>query len=180
MKRFLLLMILLGSCIAISHPAYAQTNKKTAKKERREALVARGVFETVKGKKIVAVLNLAIPSGETRRAIDDYPFKLINNTLTCNLPFFGSSSQSVWGSEDLAIKAADQPVTPQVSYNKEMGGYEFVFDFKTTNNAYWKCTLKIFADARVNILIEGNRSSIKYEGYLDTEAIGQLFKKEVR
>lgn len=180
MRRFLLLMILLGSCIAASQPAYAQKDKKAAKKERQEALVARGVFETVKGKKIVAVLNQAIPSGETRRAIDDYPFKLINNRLTCNLPFFGSSSQSVWGSEDLAIKADDRPVAPQIGYNKEMGGYEFVFDFKTTNNAYWKCTLKIFADARVNILMEGNRSSIKYEGYLDTEAIGELFKKEAR
>lgn len=180
MKRVLLFMILLGSCITASRPGYAQKDKKAAKKERREALVARGVFETIKGKKIVAVLNQAIPSGESRRAIDDYPFKLINNTLTCNLPFFGSSSQSVWGSEELAVKAADLPVIPQISYDKEMGGYEFIFDFKTTNNAYWKCTLKIFADARVNILLEGNRSSIKYEGYLDTEAIGELFKKEAR
>lgn len=180
MKKVLLFMLLLGSCLAASRTVYAQKETKITKKAKKEALVARGVFETIKGKKIVAILNQAIPSGETRRAIDDYPFKLIDNLLTCNLPFFGSSSQSVWGSEDLAIKAADQPVTPQVSYNKEMGGYEFIFDLKTTNHAYWKCTLKIFADARVSILMEGNRSSIKYEGYLDTVAIGELFKKESR
>ncbi|MEG0517845.1 MAG: DUF4251 domain-containing protein [Bacteroidales bacterium] len=154
---------------------YAQ---KTRKEERsqKEILAARAVADIVREKKIIAIINKATPSGERMRSIDDYPFKLVNDSLSCNLPFFGSSSGALWGSDNLTIQASGYKISLlNGKFNLDNHTYVLTFEFNTVNSESMKCTLTIFLNTKVNILIEGSRTTMSYDGFLDIDAIKAFF-----
>ena len=178
--KYVLSFIALILCLSVSLPTLCisqninvKQEKKLSKKERkalRAAAMEADVASAFEKKRILVEINRIYPSGrESRVTNNSYAFRLVNDSLTCHLPYIGDMTTSAYGGIDLSINASGTKViNPQYLYDQEQNCYFILFKFiNETRNERWDCKIQLFKDKIVYIGLSClNRSSISYEGEL--------------
>ena len=179
MKAISIIMIyfLVSSfCLKAETSLTKQEQQKLSKKElkiQREKQREEDVAKLISNKNITIIINRIYPlSSPARETSDGYNIKLIKDTLSCYLPYFGvsrSASAATIMGKGLAIEANKQKVyniiedtTPKK--NSTLINFKFKND---NNNELWTCTIEIFSNGNANIRFDGNsRDAISYQGEL--------------
>lgn len=175
MKRIISVLLLLSFFVS---GTYAQSNQRNGEKPKNEkarlkaekkANEKAALIKTITDKNIVIGISRIYPmDSPARNTSDGYTLRLINDSLSCYLPYFGSSKTPIYGGQNLAIEAREQKVDPQGGYDEKSDSYVYRIPFKNENTRdAWICSIQIFTNGAANIRMEGvSRDPISYSGKL--------------
>lgn len=144
-----------------SHKSFAQTEK-----EQKEAAMATAVKNMIESKHYQFVPQTMLPqSGRARPVTTPYDLRVAGDTLSADLPYFGRSYTSDYGSADNAINFK----TTGFQYTQEdgkKGGWRITITPKNIRNVS-KFSLDISTSGFTSLVVSSNmRQSISYNGYI--------------
>jgi len=161
MKMKLSILALLFSFVSIQ--AYAQEKTKKELKAERELKEQKETEELIDSKSFVFYAEKLMP--QTGRMIildyNTYFFKLNQDNVTCDLPFFGRGFNVGYGS-DGGIKFEGKPKNLKIEKTKKY--YSVKMTVKGKDDVY-DVFLKVFFNKQTTLSINSNnRSFISYDG----------------
>jgi CRISPR/Cas system-associated endoribonuclease Cas2 len=180
MKHFIFILLL--SCLAF-YPAYSQNTydnikqkeQKMSRAERKAAKaaeIAKEVAKCITDKKIYIEVYKIFPQGDSPKIVSgSYTVRLSHDSLTCYLPYYGSSKTPVFGGQNQAIEANKQLVQSNSSYDQTSESHIIIFSLKNENTMEkWNCKIQIFNNKVTYIALDTpSKSNITYTGEIITE-----------
>jgi hypothetical protein len=156
--------ILLG--VLILMVATFQAKSQPTEKEQKLAAEAAATKKLIESKHYKFVPQTMIPqSGRTRPITTPYDLRLMQDTLSADLPYFGRAYTSDYGSTDNSINFK----TTSFDYNQQdakKGGWHITITPKNIRNVS-KFSLDISTSGFTNLVVSSNtRQQISYNGYI--------------
>lgn len=176
-----LILVLSALLMCVTNDGYTQNkNKKETtkltraqKKAEKERLLKGAVMECINKDSLILVVTSINPLGGTSmRSTEGYTIRLVNNKVTCKLPYHGKTNTPMFGAQDVSLRATDQQVSQlQKEYSKddECTYYLFYFMNESTNERC-ECIFQIYNNAVSNIKIShSGRDAVGFKGELKVE-----------
>lgn len=145
-------------------------SKRAERRAAKELAIRTAVVDSIENSRISIDINTIIPSGNmpSKKTQLEYFLKIIDNKLSCYLPYMGVSRTAIIGGSSLSIDANKQDISIQKAYSKEKDFYYLTFTFTSeSNNEKWECGLQIFTNGKSNISLKtSSKEPISYFGDL--------------
>ena len=143
---FSLIGMLLASCGASSKAA-----RSAEKEAERQAIV-----QALENCDFVLEITQIIPRGfPSRTSTGEYTLKLEGDVVTTRLPFFGTSHEAQYGSDEISIVFDKEKVQVTKDFSDAEKKGEYRYQFKGGKNGPWTVTLQIYDNGAANIGCSG-------------------------
>ena len=180
MKTILSLLLL---SLFITYPVYSQNISDTGKqkeekmsraerKAAKAAEIAKDIEKYIANKKFYIEIYKIFPQGESPKIVSgSYSFRFSNDSISCYLPYYGTSKTPVYGGQNQAIETKGQLVQPTIPYDKKSESHILGFSLKNENTLEkWNCKIQIFNNKVAYIALDTpSKSNITYTGEMITD-----------
>lgn len=166
-------------CMLIGVSVYGENAKRKSRKQAKIERIASKVDSLVKAKDIKIMVTRVYPQTMgVEQVAHDYYVSIKNDTLNCNLPYYGRITNSTYGSstagKTLIIK--NQVIKPRESKYTKKNGY--IIDFMSleeSTDIVWNFTMQVYKSGHgiISCLSEST-DSIDYTG--DMHCNGKIIK----
>jgi hypothetical protein len=156
--------IFLAACVVML--ATLKTRAQASEKEQKEAAETAAVKKLLESKRYKFVPQSMMPqSGSTRPISTPYDLRVMQDTLSAELPYIGRAYSSDYGSSDNSISFK----TTSFDYNQQdgkKGGWRVTITPKNIRNVS-KFYLDISTSGFTSLAVSSNtRQQISYNGYV--------------
>jgi hypothetical protein len=148
--------------VLASHQSIAQASEK----EQKEAATAAATRKLIESKHYMFVPQTMIPqSGRTRPVTTPYDLRVVQDTLSAELPYIGRAYTSDYGSTDNSISFKTTSFQYEQQDGKK-GGWQITITPKDIRNVN-KFSLNISTSGFTSLVVSSNtRQQISYNGYV--------------
>ena len=156
------IVLALGLLILTMRQSIAQASEK----EQKEAAMSAAIKKLIESKYFMFVPQTMIPqSGRTRPVTTPYDLRVMQDTLSADLPYIGRAYTSDYGSTDNSINFK----TTGFQYDQQdgkKGGWRITITPKNIRNVN-KFSLDISTSGFTSLVVSSNtRQQISYNGYI--------------
>jgi len=157
--RLLATFVFLVSSSSIAFSSIPQTNKKDS--------LAIVVKQAVTSKHFKFVASFAYPSGgQAKYLTPDYELKVLGDTTTSYLPFFGRAYSVPYGSSDGGIKFTSTKSEYAYKQSKK-GGFDITINTQDTPEKYVIFISVAPSGSASLTVLSNNRESMRFSGTLE-------------